>query len=157
MTNHFDSNSVFEAASGRSSKHSQRSTSKLSDKQKNPGLKIISRQVMNAVREKEKRTYKDVAVYVSSINENNPSLLEGEENDASKRQEKNLRRRVYDSLNVLYAVGVLKKRDKMVYCDFDPDFCSHSDSLDRSAGSTSPHRPQQLSFSDEQVRAALPL
>ena len=30
------------------------------------------------------------------------------------RQEKNLRRRVYDSLNVLYAVGVLKKEKKRV-------------------------------------------
>ena len=30
------------------------------------------------------------------------------------RQEKNLRRRVYDSLNVLYAVGVLKKDKKRV-------------------------------------------
>ena len=30
------------------------------------------------------------------------------------RQEKNLRRRVYDSLNVLYAVGVLRKDKKRV-------------------------------------------
>lgn len=43
-------------------------------------------QVMNAVRNNKLTTYKEVAVYVSSLNENNPSLLDyGEENEASKR------------------------------------------------------------------------
>ena len=35
----------------------------------------------------------------------------------AQKQEKNLRRRVYDSLNVLYAVGVLEKQDKKVSCN----------------------------------------
>lgn len=36
----------------------------------------------------------------------------------AEKQEKNLRRRVYDSLNVLYAVGVLEKQDnKKVFCN----------------------------------------
>lgn len=35
----------------------------------------------------------------------------------AQKQEKNLRRRVYDSLNVLYAVGVLEKQDKKVFCN----------------------------------------
>lgn len=35
----------------------------------------------------------------------------------ARKQEKNLRRRVYDSLNVLYAVGVLQKQDKKVYAN----------------------------------------
>ena len=34
------------------------------------------------------------------------------------KQEKNLRRRVYDSLNVLLAVGVLKKDGKYVKCNY---------------------------------------
>ena len=82
LVNHYDSNSNFES---KSSKHSLR-TSKVSDRHKNPGLKIISMQVMNAVRANKLTTYKEVAVHVSSLNENNPSLLDyGEENDASKR------------------------------------------------------------------------
>jgi len=119
---HFDASSCLERASGRSS---NLTGSKLSsEKLKNPGLKIISMQVMRAVQNNKYTTYKEVAIYVSSLNENNPSLLDyGEENDASKRQEKNLRRRVYDSLNVLYAVGVLKKQDKKVYCNY-PELCN---------------------------------
>jgi hypothetical protein len=39
-----------------------------------------------------------------------------------ENQQKNLRRRVYDSLNVLYAVGVLKKgKNKQVFCSQEYD------------------------------------
>ena len=45
----------------------------------------------------------------------------GKESGAKKSQlqkwEKNVRRRVYDALNVLYAAGVLKKDQKFVSCD----------------------------------------
>jgi len=34
-----------------------------------------------------------------------------------QKWEKNVRRRVYDALNVLYAAGVLKKEGKQVFCD----------------------------------------
>ena len=34
-----------------------------------------------------------------------------------QKWEKNVRRRVYDALNVLYAAGVLKKDGKYVQCD----------------------------------------
>jgi hypothetical protein len=136
-----------------------RTASKVSDRLKNPGLKIISRQVMNAVYNERLTTYKEVAVHVSSLNENNPSLLDyGEENDASKRQEKNLRRRVYDSLNVLYAVGVLRKQDKKVYCDYNPDTMEKEPLEAISSGSLSSQKPNHLNFSDEGVRGrALPL
>lgn len=41
-----------------------------------------------------------------------------EESDEQKqRWEKNVRRRVYDALNVLYAAGILQKKGKTVYCD----------------------------------------
>jgi len=35
--------------------------------------------------------------------------------------EKNVRRRVYDALNVLYAAGVLRKEDKHVFCNNNVD------------------------------------
>jgi hypothetical protein len=53
-----------------------------------------------------------VAHIVSNLNENNPFDTSSSGSRSKKKQanqEKNLRRRVYDSLNVLYAVGVLKK------------------------------------------------
>ena len=34
-----------------------------------------------------------------------------------QKWEKNVRRRVYDALNVLYAAGVLRKEGKHVFCD----------------------------------------
>jgi|LauGreDrversion4_2_1035121.scaffolds.fasta_scaffold231551_2 hypothetical protein len=90
---------------------------------KNPGLKIISRQVMDAVAKHHSTTYKDVANDVSKLSENNPSLsfhsgmqISAKKTKKQGSQEKNLRRRVYDSLNVLLAVGILQKGpDKRVY------------------------------------------
>ena len=50
-----------------------------------------------------------------------PTQKKGKETGAKKSQlqkwEKNVRRRVYDALNVLYAAGVLKKDQKFVSCD----------------------------------------
>lgn len=41
----------------------------------------------------------------------------GDHASSQQKWEKNVRRRVYDALNVLYAAGVLKKNGKNVYCD----------------------------------------
>ncbi len=79
---------------------------------KTPGLKIISRQVMQAVSQFKSTTYKQVANIVSG---QSSDLLAPSSGKLAK-QEKNLRRRVYDSLNVLYAVGVLGKgKHKQVF------------------------------------------
>lgn len=73
---------------------------------------------MEAVGQRESTTYKEVASVVSKLNENNPLIFDlvcsNTVRSANKhaRQEKNLRRRVYDSLNVFYAVGVLQKGPK---------------------------------------------
>ena len=69
---------------------------------------------MEAVVNKGTTTYKEVASIVSKLNENNPLLFDSSSSGSCSKkkqanQEKNLRRRVYDSLNVLYAVGVLQK------------------------------------------------
>jgi hypothetical protein len=39
-----------------------------------------------------------------------------------QKWEKNVRRRVYDALNVLYAAGVLEKQGKEVFCNVDSIF-----------------------------------
>ena len=55
----------------------------------------------------------------SSFDEN--QRKKGKNNTDKKTQlqkwEKNVRRRVYDALNVLYAAEVLRKDGKHVYCD----------------------------------------
>lgn len=82
---------------------------------------------MEAVVKAGTTTYKEVAHVVSRLNENNPQLFDSSSSGSNSKkkqanQEKNLRRRVYDSLNVLYAVGVLQKgKTKQVYCSQEYD------------------------------------
>lgn len=49
--------------------------------------------------------------------EESPTKRGGETQHQQQKWEKNVRRRVYDALNVLYAAGVLKKDGKHVSCD----------------------------------------
>ena len=48
----------------------------LDSSQKNPGLKIISRQVMSVVARNVNTTYKDVANVVSGQNADNPEIMD---------------------------------------------------------------------------------
>lgn len=67
------------------------------------GLKILSWKVKEIVEKLGSSTYQEVADY-----------LINDENESKSKEEKNIRRRVYDALNVLIAVGVLKKHSKRV-------------------------------------------
>ena len=114
---------------------------------KKRGLKILSVKVQELVYQKETTTYKDVAnELIKQLRENkkknqdqvglddlsdNDMCDDDEMSDESPNKksdgknsvtsqskwEKNVRRRVYDALNVLYAAGVLKKEGKFVSCD----------------------------------------
>ena len=55
----------------------------------------------------------------SSVDNKSPNNSKNGSDKKSQLQkwEKNVRRRVYDALNVLYAAGVLKKEGKHVSCD----------------------------------------
>ncbi len=57
--------------------------------------------------------------YLSDESPNKKSAQKGGDDISSSqlKWEKNVRRRVYDALNVLYAAGVLKKDGKHVSCD----------------------------------------
>jgi hypothetical protein len=48
---------------------------------------------------------------------NSGSKNNQDENRGIEKWEKNVKRRVYDALNVLYAAGVLRKEGKLVSCD----------------------------------------
>lgn len=103
----------------------QSSPTNTADDKKNPGLKLISQSVMNAVTGRGTTTYKEVAQIVSNnpqVLDSSPSGSQSKKNHKQANQEKNLRRRVYDSLNVLYAVGVLQKgQNKQVFCSQEYD------------------------------------
>lgn len=66
------------------------------------GLRLFSLAVCNKVREKERTTYNEVA----------DELVKDYEDDEGKSDEKNIRRRVYDALNVLSAMGIIRKVKK---------------------------------------------
>lgn len=70
----------------------------------NKGLKILSSRVKAILIHKKLTSYREVA-----------EELIKEMNTVNKIEEKNILRRVYDSLNVLIAAGVVFKQDK-VYC-----------------------------------------
>lgn len=71
------------------------------------GLKRLSRRVKEVVQERATSTYKDVA---------DDLIRELEHMDITdkEKEEKNIRRRVYDALNVLIAAGVMGKKGKLV-------------------------------------------
>lgn len=69
------------------------------------GLKVLSWKVKEIVERLGSSTYQEVADIL---------VKETEEGDGDTKDEKNIRRRVYDALNVLIAVGVLQKNNKKV-------------------------------------------
>lgn len=64
------------------------------------GLKEISKNVKNIVKTLKRTTYKEISDII--INEYNESL-------SDSKDEKNIRRRIYDSLNVMKAMKLFKK------------------------------------------------
>ena len=69
------------------------------------GLKVLSWKVKEIVERLGSSTYQEVADIL---------VKETEEVEGAAKDEKNIRRRVYDALNVLIAVGVLQKNNKKV-------------------------------------------
>lgn len=82
---------------------------KIGSSKQNKGLKLLSVVVKDIVMTRKYTTYKDVA---------NIILHDGKEPDpgvqAVSREEQNIKRRVYDALNVLISAGVLVKDGKKV-------------------------------------------
>jgi len=69
------------------------------------GLKMLSIKVKELVLKNSITTYKEVAdVLINSLSDD----------DERRKEEKNIRRRVYDALNVLDAAGVIAKKGKQV-------------------------------------------
>jgi len=77
------------------------------------GLRALSLKVKDIVSEKKRTSYKEVAeCLIDELGQKMKGKLQGESKD-----EQNVKRRVYDALNVLIAADILKKDGKAVYCD----------------------------------------
>ena len=91
------------------------------------GLKVLSVKVRDIVYKKKRTSYKEVAEALISENHfgddfgetsNVPLKSHKQKKNKNKkkaREEQNVKRRVYDALNVLIAAEVLKKTNKTVY------------------------------------------
>lgn len=76
------------------------------------GLKYLSESVYNIVSQLSTTKYKEVADRLVS------EIISEEEGTGDKRKdEHNVKRRVYDALNVLIAAGLLRKEGKDVLCN----------------------------------------
>ncbi|CAD8107635.1 unnamed protein product [Paramecium primaurelia] len=82
----------------------QQSNNKKKERKKHHSLKYLSRQVHSLVGSLRETTYKQMADLLAS--EISKSSLSSES--------KNLKRRVYDSINVMVALGVLEKQKKII-------------------------------------------
>lgn len=75
------------------------------------GLKDLSLEIKEILSVKKSASYKDLAsILLSKHHQNRGQVHESSEQKA--RNNLNLRRRVYDALNVLVAVGILKRDNK---------------------------------------------
>jgi hypothetical protein len=86
------------------------------------GLKVLSVKVRDIVYQKRNTSYKEVAEALINdgsfeINFTGATVLSIYPQNKKKkaREEQNVKRRVYDALNVLIAAEVLKKNNKMVH------------------------------------------
>lgn len=69
------------------------------------GLKMLSWRVKDVVEKLKSSTYQEIADYL---------VMKTEDDEIESKDEKNIRRRVYDALNVLISAGVLHKVNKKV-------------------------------------------
>jgi len=79
------------------------------------GLRVLSLKVKDIVCEKKETSYKEVAE--SLIGEVGGKIRGKSMGDTNSKDEQNVKRRVYDALNVLIAADILKKKGKTVFCD----------------------------------------
>ena len=82
-----------------------------SSKRGSNGLRVISRRVLEILSEKQETTFIEVAEILAQDMKSRARFIKKE---SLAKEEKNLKRRVYDALNVLIASNVIEKRKKCV-------------------------------------------
>jgi len=77
------------------------------------GLRVLSLKVRDIVSKKKKTSYKEVA---DALLDDLKQKMKGRPQSEIAKEEQNVKRRVYDALNVLIAADVLRKEGKLVCC-----------------------------------------
>lgn len=75
------------------------------------GLRVLSLRVRDIVSKKKKTSYKEVA---EALLQDLSQKLKGKSQSEISKEEQNVKRRVYDALNVLIAAEILRKEGKLV-------------------------------------------
>jgi len=78
------------------------------------GLRVLSLKVRDIVTKKKKTSYKEVA---EALLQDLAQKLKGKSQVEISKEEQNVKRRVYDALNVLIAAKILRKEGKLVCCE----------------------------------------
>jgi len=78
------------------------------------GLRVLSLKVRDIVSRKKKTSYKEVA---DALLQDLSQKLKGKSQAEISKEEQNVKRRVYDALNVLIAADILRKEGKLVCCE----------------------------------------
>jgi len=78
------------------------------------GLRVLSLKVRDIVSKKKKTSYKEVA---EALLQDLSQKLKGKSQAEISKEEQNVKRRVYDALNVLIAADILRKEGKLVCCE----------------------------------------
>ncbi len=111
VPNKTDSSSKTETDS--QSDESKEDDAPVKSKRSGKGLKLLSVMVRDIVTQQKNATYKEVAELILRDSLKRDQLNLNKKLDYSK-EEQNVKRRVYDALNVLIAAGVLIKEGKKV-------------------------------------------
>ena len=97
---------------------------KIGDQQSSSrGLRHFSEKVAKKVQEKGHTTYQEVAdeLVYEYVVQNQPETLDNGAINFKKVEHKNIRRRVYDALNVLMAMDIISKKNKDIFWRGLPD------------------------------------
>jgi len=78
------------------------------------GLRVLSLKVRDIVSKRKKTSYKEVA---DALLQDLSQKLKGKSQSEISKEEQNVKRRVYDALNVLIAADILRKEGKLVCCE----------------------------------------
>ena len=118
-------------ADGTPAKKKRRGRDKLSK-----GLRHFSTRVCKKVEEKQKTSFNEVADEIVH------DFVKSQESGGKPHNEKNIRRRVYDALNVLMAMGVITKKRKAIVWKGLPSNAQHDMELLKVPEFLSPPDPQ---------------
>lgn len=101
------------------------------------GLKEISKRVMEIIKHNGQTTYREIS-----------DQIVNEINEKSIKDEKNIRRRIYDSLNVMKSMKLFKKdkKDKTIRWNYEQEFDPLNENEDREDDTQKPNNDEKIDY-----------